>query len=102
MDSLFDRIACGEFATAPEFPYPKGPKSSEDWNEYRKVRVQYREEEARLLGVFKEACLEDVGLADHPNAEKIFRYAWDNSHSSGLLDVYQELYDLANLILVDK
>jgi len=48
---------------------------------------------------FKADALEEVGLQHHKNADKLFNYAWDQSHSEGLYSVFNTLENLADLVL---
>lgn len=67
--------------------------------EWRAAHRAYSEEEGKLFLRFKEDALKDIGLWDHPKAEKAWELAWERGHSSGYSEVYNELLDLANLLL---
>ena len=64
---------------------------------YTKARKEYQEEEVRICNLFKQDALADVGLADHPKAEKIYAHAYDRGHSGGFSEIYNALIDLAEL-----
>jgi hypothetical protein len=61
---------------------------------------EYRQQERTLEARFKEDALKEVGLTDHPNADKIYSYAWEKGNASGFKDVFYILEDLAGLIAV--
>lgn len=67
--------------------------------EYKEARKKYNEEDNRIYLKFQEDAMKDVGLNTHKNADKIFWYAWEKGHSCGYQEVYNELIDLANIIL---
>lgn len=72
-------------------------KYESDMIEYQKKQDEYREESFRIKELFKKDALEDSGLSEHPNRNKIFNYAWEKGHSSGYSEVYYELMNLAEL-----
>lgn len=59
----------------------------------------YLAEESRLLSVFKEAALAEVGLTGHEKADKAFDMAWEREHSNGQDSVRLYLGQLADLLL---
>ena len=65
--------------------------------EWEKKKAAYSAEEARLLEKFKQDALDDVGLKGHPAADAIYAKAWEDGHSNGYSEVYNELLDLADL-----
>ena len=71
----------------------------EEMIEFRKKDIEYRGETGRLMDLFRKDALEDVGLSDHPKAEKIYNFAWDHGHSSGYSEIYYWLCDLSDLFL---
>lgn len=94
---LRERIRRGDFDVDPKrFPYP--PKHLDPVDRKRMFEARQREHQ-RLLEEFKRAALEYVGLAGHPKAERIYAYAWEQGHSSGLSEVLHYLEDLAELFL---
>jgi len=70
-----------------------------DMETYQESMKEYRAETHRLMDKFRHDALDDVGLLNHPKADKIYSKAWEDGHSSGLYSVYQELCDLAELFL---
>jgi hypothetical protein len=48
---------------------------------------------------FRADALEDVGLTDHPKADKVWDMAWNHGHGGGNHEVYGWLCELAELIL---
>ena len=77
---------------------------SEQSNQYEIDIVKYNIEreiwckkESELMEKFRHDALNDVGLLNHPNVDKIYNYAWQEGHSGGLSDVYYTLVDLADL-----
>lgn len=77
--------------------YTQIPLTSGTMDEIRAQREARRRDGNRLQDIFKYDALAEVGLADHPNADKIYNYAWDKGHASGLLEVLQELEELSEL-----
>lgn len=63
---------------------------------YQEQSLKIQRREGIVYQQFKIDALKDVGLADHPKAEKIFSYAWEKGHSSGYHEVYVELRDLVD------
>jgi hypothetical protein len=57
----------------------------------------YRAETFRLENQFKKDALEELGLTDHPKADKIYSKAWDQGHYAGLNEVWVCLQNLADL-----
>jgi len=74
-------------------------KLYEDYKSLVKARREYLQD---IHNRFKSACLEENGLLDHPNKEKIFGYVWERHHSDGLKSVYDELEELAMLFRTPK
>jgi len=64
---------------------------------YHAALKLYREESNRLERLFKIEALEEVGLSDHPKADKIFAYAWEQGHAYGYSEVFIHLRDIAEL-----
>lgn len=53
----------------------------------------------RFSEAFKKEALKELGLENHPKAEKVFDLAWERGHSQGYTEVYLELQELADLLL---
>lgn len=64
---------------------------------YQIAWAVYKKREAAVLARFKQDALLEVGLSNHRNADKIYAYAWDETDSCGLEDVFAALQDLAEL-----
>jgi len=64
----------------------------------RSNRAAYHQEERRLMDLFKEDLLLELGLRGHPKAEKLWQMAWDHGHADGLQDVLYWAEDFAQLI----
>lgn len=60
---------------------------------------KYRMENHRLEQLFQKDAIDEVGLTNHPKAQKIFDKAWADGHSGGLENVMYHLEELADLIL---
>lgn len=58
----------------------------------------YRKEQERLDNMFKQMALADVGLAEHPKADKIYWKAWEDGHANGYHEVYNYLLSYADLL----
>ncbi len=82
--TLYDRLLTDSFKN--NVPYT-GRTTSQDYY------VRWRQ----LNALFKQEALKEAGLADHPNADRIFDMAWSRGHSSGFAEVLGELHDLAGL-----
>lgn len=67
--------------------------------EYQEKNEQYQKEQRRIFQQFKVDALEEVGLTNHPKSEQAFNLAYERGHSGGYSDVYNELLDLADLLL---
>jgi len=92
--AVHDRIRRGEFEDPPR-PRRIGYKREDE--DYQMDVDDYWRKRKVVYDNFKQACLEDVCLEKHKNADKIFAYAWDQSHSEGLRSVHITLCDLAEL-----
>jgi len=67
--------------------------------EYKKMLEEYQKEDLRTYHEFVKDALISTGLVDHKNAQKAFDYAWDKGHSIGYQEVFNELIEIARLIL---
>lgn len=59
---------------------------------------KWRAEQDALNAQFKIDALRATGLDQHPNADKLFKLAWDTYHSDGLWDVLSFLAYLADAL----
>lgn len=72
------------------------------WEEAKKERKRAqhrlrREEDARLIALFKEDLEKEYGTVGHPKADRLFEMAW--SHGDSLhLDVAYHYDDLSELV----
>jgi len=87
-----EKIAAGAYEN--KLPYKTRRQDEKAW-------TAYGEESARLHSEFKCDALEDVGLANHPKANSAFQMAWDRGRARGHFGVYNELLQLAWLLLND-
>lgn len=101
MSSMHDRIMSHEFQNEIDRPDWSRNQRLADPVSYRYAMNRYHKGESEAIGRFRDAALEDVGLASHPNAGKIFDYAWEQGHREGLCGVYDTLTYLADLFFVD-
>jgi hypothetical protein len=67
--------------------------------ERRNMKEAYRLEDDRLFEIFKKDAIKEVGLENHPAAEKAFQLAWERGHSCGYAEVFIYLEELADLLL---
>jgi hypothetical protein len=65
---------------------------------YRAHQKQYGEEKHKLLQEFINDLFENFNVADNPKRHKAFDLAWAKGYSNGLEEVYNEFYDLVDLI----
>lgn len=84
-------IEAGKYQSKLPYHYGHG-------EECGKVRQVYREDEQRLVRVFKEDLEKEFEVEGHPRSEKLFELAWDYGHSSGLSEVLNYYSDLVDLI----
>jgi hypothetical protein len=62
--------------------------------DYHAAREAYSVENGQIYAQFKADVLAELGLTDHPKAEKLFSMAWGCGHSEGY-DSAAEGYDSA-------
>ena len=65
---------------------------------WKKERSDWEAEESRLLALFKADVLAEVGLTNHPKADKAYDLAYLYGYSSGLAAVYNHLMRYAELL----
>lgn len=76
-------------------PYP----STDRWSpEGRAMVADYRAEESRIIGHFREACEKAFGMAGHPKAELLWKKAWEHGHANGYRDVLFYYDDFAEFL----
>jgi hypothetical protein len=69
------------------------------FKEYEKRWDEYRKHTYDLENQFRHDALDDVGLLGHKKEGKAYSLAWNRGHSYGLESVYQELCEIADLLL---
>ena len=67
---------------------------------WRVAKTIYMEQAAIMEKQFKTDALKEVGLAGHPKAEAAWSMAWDRGHSHGMQEVFHELEELADHLLL--
>jgi hypothetical protein len=65
---------------------------------YKAHQKQYVEEKHKLHEEFVNDLFEEFGVTDNPKRHKAFDLAWEKGHANGLEEVYNEFYDLVELI----
>lgn len=75
-------------------PYPSGLSGLERMEALNAYHTSQR----LGLTLFKADALEEVGLTNHPKADKAYELAWSRGHSSGFAEVLFELEELADLL----
>jgi len=66
--------------------------------DYHADRDAYNRESGEIYDTFKADVLAELGLTDHPKADKLFGMAWDHGHSSGYSDVLSWAEEFAELV----
>lgn len=66
--------------------------------EWHDLITEYKKEDSRLYWQFKNDLLKELGITDHPKAQRLFDIAWDKGHSMGYSEVYSEAEELADLL----
>ena len=69
-----------------------------DEDAYKARRKEYSDESAKLYQEFQNDLFENFNVTDNPKRFKCFELAWEKGHSNGLEEVYNEFYDLVELI----
>ena len=64
----------------------------------RETREAHRTETHLLEALFKAEALKAVGLENYPLRDKVADKAWSDGHSSGYMEVYHQLVELAEMI----
>jgi len=60
----------------------------------------YHDEDARLVDLFKKDLLAEYGLTNHPKADSIFNYCWQEGHFGGYLcDVESVMSNITDLFI---
>jgi hypothetical protein len=69
-----------------------------DEDAYKVRRKEYNDERTKLHEEFVNDLFENFNVTDNPKRSKCFELAWEKGHSNGLEEVYNEFYDLVELI----
>jgi len=69
-----------------------------DGDAYKARRKEYDDESTKLHEEFVNDLFENFNVTDSPKRFKCFELAWEKGHSNGLEEVYNEFYDLVELI----
>jgi hypothetical protein len=69
-----------------------------DEDGYKAHQKQYTEEKHKLYEEFVNDLFENFNVTDNPKRQKAFDLAWEKGHANGLEEVYNEFYDLVELI----
>ena len=69
-----------------------------DEDAYKAQRKQYTDEEFNLQVQFQNDLFENFNVSNNPKRFKCLELAWEKGHSNGLEEVYNEFYDLVELI----
>lgn len=106
MQDIRERIKAGEFEN--QVPYPERPKLDRETMNDRQIREAREAHTAKLqeyhkgsndaIRRFRGALEEEHKMTKHPKRDRLWDLAWDEGHSSGLVNVvhwYEELVDLA-------
>ncbi len=115
--SVRDKIEAGEYK--PKMPYPENPKAprrhavtsidhrqcADELEVYEKAMAVYREarkaygvEEGRLIGVFTQDLFDELGIADHPKRDTLYKLAWEYGHGNGMGEVLNHAENLVDLL----
>jgi hypothetical protein len=65
---------------------------------YKAHQKQNGEETHKLYEEFVNDLFEEFGVSDNPKRYMAFHLAWEKGHVNGLEEVYNEFYDLVDLI----
>jgi len=69
-----------------------------DEDAYKARRKEYNDESAKLHEEFVNDLFENFNVTNNPKKHKAFALAWEKGHANGLEEVYNEFYDLVELI----
>jgi hypothetical protein len=65
---------------------------------YKAHQLQYTDEKHKLHEEFVNDLFENFNVTNNPKRQKAFDLAWEKGHANGLEEVYNEFYDLVELI----
>ena len=69
-----------------------------DNERYKSHQLQYTDEKHKLHEEFVNDLFENFNVTNNPKRQKAFDLAWEKGHANGLEEVYNEFYDLVELI----
>lgn len=69
--------------------------------EYRAAVSAYNQITAEKGEQFRKDLFEEFGVTGHPQADIVYRKAWDHGHSAGYSEVYNVFADLVEIITLD-
>lgn len=100
---VFSKIK--EFDDFVEQTYKETSSACKDWKTYKAEVIKYhterdayQEDQNLKEEQFRQDALEECGLLNHPKASKIYSFAWEHGHSSGLYEVFYWLTEIADLV----
>jgi hypothetical protein len=92
---VYENISVGKYDNA--VPYTIFEK---DVLKKSELRAAYKAEQSRLNDEFYKDCCGDLGLnPEKKSSETLFQYAYDDTHGSGLYDVYLKMSELHELMI---
>jgi hypothetical protein len=93
--SVYDKIKDGDYTS--KLPYPKGFRAN--WtSKDEDMRRAYKEDADRLDEQFKIDALQELGVAGHPKAQKLYLLAYEHGHAGGYSDIWTYMNDFADLV----
>lgn len=117
---MLDRIASGRYTIYPKpikpkrnCPECKTPFTSNfcgncghpvlEWynknvERYTDDLAQYAKDKRELHELFKKDCLEDIGINNHPQGEKLFVLCYEKFKDNSLIDVYYNLLEFSEVL----
>lgn len=93
-----DKLNSGYYSNAGGFPHVSAKEAKNDPAK-QAVRNKHLEMQAQRHAEFQVDAFEELGITNHPKAQLLFDKAWDNGHSGGYTDVFNEMSHLVDLIL---
>lgn len=65
---------------------------------YTVAKLKYRHEDAKMFTNLKQDLIKEAGIEGHPKADKLWSLAYEQGHSSGLQEIYNQFFELLELI----
>ncbi len=66
---------------------------------WKKKTAAYNKKEAKLYKQFCDDALTDLGIKDHPAADRAMYYAYQKGHARGLEEIYIYLSDISYVLV---